>query len=133
LADHTADAALVSAQVRHRGSLFVDAQAAEMPGDYGAGPNCALPTGGLARSTGGLSVLTSLRVRTWLRIDHSRGVAEPYAGAMSLAWLKTPEAHARSAVARRPGLGSGGPQADTGTPTWRDAATLSAPEINGAK
>ncbi|MCH8274607.1 MAG: histidinol dehydrogenase [Armatimonadetes bacterium] len=38
-------------------------------GDYGAGPNHVLPTGGRARFPGGLSVLHFLRVRTWLRID----------------------------------------------------------------
>ena len=43
--------------------------AAEVLGDYGAGPNHTLPTGGTARSTGGLCTLTFLRVRTWMRVD----------------------------------------------------------------
>lgn len=38
-------------------------------GDYGAGPNHVLPTSGTARYTGGLSVFTFLRIRTWLRAD----------------------------------------------------------------
>ena len=33
------------------------------------GPNHTLPTGGSARSFGGLSFLTFTRVRTWMRID----------------------------------------------------------------
>jgi phosphoribosyl-ATP pyrophosphohydrolase/phosphoribosyl-AMP cyclohydrolase/histidinol dehydrogenase len=106
LALHVADAQAVAARVRHYGSLFVGAQTAEVLGDYGAGPNHVLPTGGTARSTGGLSVLTFLRVRTWLRIDDSRAAAGLYADAMALARLETLEAHARSAIARHPGLGS---------------------------
>ncbi len=66
----TADAAAVAARVDHYGGLFVGSRSAEVFGDYGAGPNHVLPTGGTARVTGGLSVLTFLRVRTWLRIDH---------------------------------------------------------------
>jgi len=106
LALHVADAQAVAARVRHYGALFLGAQTAEVLGDYGAGPNHVLPTGGTARSTGGLSVLTFLRVRTWLRIDDSRAAAGLYADAAALARLETLEAHARSATARHPGLGS---------------------------
>jgi phosphoribosyl-ATP pyrophosphohydrolase/phosphoribosyl-AMP cyclohydrolase/histidinol dehydrogenase len=35
--------------------------------DYGIGPNHVLPTGGSARFTSGLSVLTFLKLRTYLR------------------------------------------------------------------
>ena len=55
--------------LKHYGGLFIGAGAAEVLGDYGAGPNHTLPTGGTARSTGGLSVFTFLRVRTWMRVD----------------------------------------------------------------
>jgi histidinol dehydrogenase/phosphoribosyl-ATP pyrophosphohydrolase len=54
---------------QHFGALFIGSAAAEVFGDYGAGPNHTLPTGGTARSTGGLSVLTFLRVRTFLEIE----------------------------------------------------------------
>ena len=108
LALHVADAQATAAQVRHYGGLFVGAQTAEVLGDYGAGPNHVLPTGGTARSTGGLSVLTFLRVRTWLRVDDSRGAAGLYADAVALARLETLEAHARSAIARHPDLDSCG-------------------------
>ena len=40
-----------------------------MLGDYGAGPNHVLPTAGTGKYTGGLSVHTFLRQRTWMRID----------------------------------------------------------------
>lgn len=54
--------------MRNYGGLFIGHHAAEVLGDYGAGPNHTLPTGGTARSFGGLSVLTFLRVRSWLNI-----------------------------------------------------------------
>lgn len=56
----------------HYGGLFIGRRAAEVLGDYGAGPNHVLPTGGTARYTGGLSVMTFLRVRTWMRIDDAQ-------------------------------------------------------------
>src|SRR5439155_1253132 len=59
----------VALRLTHFGALFIGASSAEVLGDYGAGPNHVLPTAGSARSRGGLSVYTFLRVRTWLRID----------------------------------------------------------------
>jgi phosphoribosyl-ATP pyrophosphohydrolase/phosphoribosyl-AMP cyclohydrolase/histidinol dehydrogenase len=49
------------------GALFVGAACGEVLGDYGAGPNHVLPTGGSARFSSGLSVFTFLNVRTYLR------------------------------------------------------------------
>jgi histidinol dehydrogenase len=49
------------------GALFCGAGAGEVFGDYGAGPNHVLPTGGTARFSGGLSVFTFLTLRTTLR------------------------------------------------------------------
>ena len=56
------------------GALFIGSGAAEVLGDYGVGPNHTLPTGGTARSFGGLSVHTFLRARTWIEIRGSEGV-----------------------------------------------------------
>jgi len=44
------------ARLRNAGSLFVGAWAPESAGDYATGANHVLPTGGLARASGGLSV-----------------------------------------------------------------------------
>jgi histidinol dehydrogenase len=44
------------AQIRNAGSLFVGPYAPESAGDYASGANHVLPTGGLARSCGALSV-----------------------------------------------------------------------------
>src|SRR5690606_19465911 len=70
------DPGAVRPHLHHYGALFLGRAGAEVFGDYGIGPNHVLPTGGTARSRGGLSVLTFLRVRTWLRLDHlDRGLA----------------------------------------------------------
>jgi len=94
------EAAAVAPRLAHYGALFVGAGAAEVLGDYGAGPNHVLPTGGTARWTGGLSVYTFLRVRTWLRID-DRGAALPLIeDAIWLGRAEGLEAHARAAERR---------------------------------
>ncbi len=94
------DAAAVAPRLGHYGALFVGAGAAEVLGDYGAGPNHVLPTGGTARSTGGLSVYTFLRVRTWLRID-DRAAARPLLeDAVWFGRAEGLEAHARAAERR---------------------------------
>ena len=102
---HVRDASDVAPRCGHYGGLFIGARSAEVLGDYGAGPNHVLPTGGTARSTGGLSVFTFLRVRTWLRIDPSEiapAAAPLYEDAAAFARLEQLEAHARSARMRAP-------------------------------
>jgi phosphoribosyl-ATP pyrophosphohydrolase/phosphoribosyl-AMP cyclohydrolase/histidinol dehydrogenase len=94
------DAAAVAPRVKHYGGLFVEFHAAEVLGDYGAGPNHTLPTGGTARSSGGLSVLTFLRVRTWLRIDDPTASQELVKDAVALGRHEGLEGHARSAERR---------------------------------
>src|SRR2546426_7184964 len=74
--------------------------AAEVLGDYGAGPNHVLPTGGTARSTGGLSVYTFLRVRTWLRIDDPAAARPLLEDAVWFGRAEGLEAHARAAERR---------------------------------
>lgn len=66
---HVKEASALAGRFTHYGALFVGHDSAEVLGDYGAGPNHTLPTGGTARSFGGLSVHTFLRHRTWLRVD----------------------------------------------------------------
>jgi histidinol dehydrogenase len=57
----TEHAAALAARVRNAGAVFVGAYAPVSLGDYLAGSNHVLPTGGTARHTGGLSVLSFLR------------------------------------------------------------------------
>ncbi|MGW0802903.1 histidinol dehydrogenase [Nonomuraea sp. NPDC002799] len=58
---HTADAAAVAARVRNAGAIFVGAYAPVSLGDYLAGSNHVLPTGGCACHSSGLSVQSFLR------------------------------------------------------------------------
>ncbi len=101
LAVHLAAPEPAAARLRHYGALFVGEDAAEVLGDYGAGPNHVLPTGGTARSVGALSVATFLRVQTWLRIDDLAAAAPVVEDAVALARMEGLEAHARAAEARR--------------------------------
>ena len=57
----TEDAAAVAARVRNAGAIFVGAYAPVSLGDYAAGSNHVLPTGGCACHSSGLSVQTFLR------------------------------------------------------------------------
>ncbi|TDC94677.1 histidinol dehydrogenase [Saccharopolyspora aridisoli] len=57
----TADADAVAARVRNAGAIFVGPHAPVSLGDYCAGSNHVLPTGGCARHSSGLSVQSFLR------------------------------------------------------------------------
>ncbi|MEO7071287.1 MAG: histidinol dehydrogenase, partial [Nostocoides sp.] len=57
----TADAAAVASRVRNAGAVFVGSFAPVSLGDYAAGSNHVLPTGGCACHSGGLSVQSFLR------------------------------------------------------------------------
>lgn len=57
----TADAAAVAGRIRSAGAIFVGPYAPVSLGDYCAGSNHVLPTGGSARHSSGLSVQTFLR------------------------------------------------------------------------
>lgn len=55
--------------VRNAGAVFVGAASSVAFGDYLTGANHVLPTGGLARSYSGLSVLDFVRWTSWQRIS----------------------------------------------------------------
>lgn len=95
------DAPTVAAKLKHFGGLFVGNDAAEVLGDYGAGPNHTLPTGGTARRQGGLSVLNFLKVSTWMQIDSPDEAQELVEDAVTLAEMEGLEAHAKSAALRK--------------------------------
>ena len=96
----------VASRCHHWGGLFIGAGSAEVLGDYGAGPNHTLPTGGIARHSGGLSVMDFLRVRTWLEIDDPTAARQTIEDAIALARLEGLEAHARAAERRLGGWSS---------------------------
>ena len=82
------------------GAVFVTESVAEVFGDYGAGPNHTLPTGGTARFTGGLSVFSFLRRPTWLRLDAGPALDRVARDAAALARMEGLEGHARAAEVR---------------------------------
>ena len=94
---HLADPTELKPKLRHYGALFVGEKAAEAFGDYGVGPNHVLPTAGSARYTGGLSVASFMRLRTWMELDSPGEIAEDCA---QFARIEGLEAHARSIDAR---------------------------------
>ncbi|MGB4254589.1 MAG: histidinol dehydrogenase [Rectinema sp.] len=93
----TSDPVGLMKQIKNAGSIFLGIGSAEVFGDYGAGPNHTLPTGGASRFAAGLSVLCFLRARTWLAIENPELLAEDTA---AFARLEGLEAHAQAALAR---------------------------------
>jgi len=101
LALHLANARSLAPMFSHYGAMFVGAKAAEVMGDYGAGPNHTLPTGGTARYTGGLSVFNFVRIRTWMRIDDTNAASPLVQDAARMAELEGLQAHVLSAKRRQ--------------------------------
>lgn len=97
----THDPGAVAERIRNAGSVFIGSASAEVYGDYGAGPNHVLPTGGTARFKAGLSVFTFLRPRTWVCLDGPRADRGVVTDTAALARMESLEAHARAAEARR--------------------------------
>lgn len=97
----TANSQEVADKCANYGGLFIGTNCAEVLGDYGAGPNHTLPTGGTGRYTGGLSVFNFLRIRTWMRIDKKEECQEMVEDSVRMARLEGLEGHARAAEARR--------------------------------
>jgi len=97
----TRDAMAVGKRCANYGGLFVGEHAAEVLGDYGAGPNHTLPTGATSRYTGGLSVFNFLRIRTWMRVDEAEASQPMVEDSIVMARLEGLEGHARAAEKRK--------------------------------
>jgi histidinol dehydrogenase len=65
----TDDAAKVASAIRNAGAIFVGPYSPVSLGDYLAGSNHVLPTGGTARHTSGLSVFPYLKVVNVIECD----------------------------------------------------------------
>merc|ERR1719282_824091 len=83
------------------GGMFIGVGAAEVLGDYGAGPNHTLPTGGTGRYTGGLSVFDFLRIRTYMRVDDDVAAQPMVDDSIVMARCEGLEGHARAAEQRK--------------------------------
>ena len=90
----------LSERFEHYGGLFVGTNAAEVLGDYGAGPNHVLPTGGTSRFSGGLSVFNFIRIRTWMRMEKNESFESLIGDTATLAGLEGLSGHAQSALQR---------------------------------
>jgi len=101
-------AAEIAPRFSRCGCLFIGERSAEVLGDYGAGPNHVLPTGGTARYASGLGVETFLRRQTWLEIDSLDAAQETVRDAVALAQLEGLPGHAASAARRLTSDGRGG-------------------------
>lgn len=95
----TRDAEEVSNDIEHAGAIFLGAYTPEAVGDYFAGPNHVLPTGGAARFSSALGVNDFLRHTSILRYSESelRHTAPMIA---ALAKSESLDAHARSVLIR---------------------------------
>ncbi|MGW2597215.1 histidinol dehydrogenase [Streptomyces klenkii] len=95
----TADAAAVAARVRNAGAIFVGPYAPVSLGDYAAGSNHVLPTGGCACHSSGLSVQSFLRgIHV---VDYTREALAEVAGhVVTLAEAEDLPAHGAAVKAR---------------------------------
>ncbi|MHA7239006.1 histidinol dehydrogenase [Arthrobacter sp. TMS1-12-1] len=95
----TADAAAVAARIRNAGAVFIGAYSPVSLGDYCAGSNHVLPTGGTAAFASGLNVTTFLRAVQLVHYDREalREVASPI---LSLAEAENLPAHGEAVAAR---------------------------------
>jgi len=89
--------------VRNAGSVFIGPWSAQPLGDYISGPNHTLPTGGLARARGGLSVMDFLKIIT-VQEYQPEGVRELVPAAIALAEAEGLRGHAE-AIRRRTATG----------------------------
>jgi histidinol dehydrogenase len=103
----TRDAAGLAERVRNAGAIFVGAYSPVSLGDYCAGSNHVLPTGGCARRSGGLSVQSFLRGIQVIAYDEAalRTVASHV---VTLSEVEDLPAHGQAVSARFAPVGRGG-------------------------
>ncbi len=82
------------------GAIFIGENSAEVLCDYGAGPNHVLPTCGYAKFSGGLSVFTFLRIRTWMQVKDKSSIKDILEDSIQLAELEGLDGHKKAAEIR---------------------------------
>src|SRR5690606_26561347 len=97
----TADARSVAARVRNAGAIFVGDHSPVSLGDYCAGSNHVLPTGGCACHSSGLSVQSFLRGIHVVEYDRA-ALAEVAHHVVALAQAEDLPAHGEAVTARIP-------------------------------
>ncbi|MGW8483435.1 histidinol dehydrogenase [Microbacterium sp. NPDC055903] len=96
---HIADASAAASRFTSAGAVFVGDQTPVSLGDYMAGSNHVLPTGGQARYASGLGAYTFLRPQQVIEYDHA-ALAEVRAGVVALAAAEILPAHGEAVEAR---------------------------------
>jgi histidinol dehydrogenase len=91
----TAEDEAILDRIDSAGSVFLGAASPVAAGDYASGPNHVLPTGGLAKVAGGLSVDHFLRSTTVQKLDDD-ALADIRETVTTLARAEGLEAHAES-------------------------------------
>jgi histidinol dehydrogenase len=87
--------------IQNAGSIFVGKYSAQAAGDYASGPNHVLPTAGVARFRGGLSVLDFVKIITVQEVSEE-GLQRIARTVTHLAETEGLHAHAESIRARCP-------------------------------
>jgi histidinol dehydrogenase len=95
----TKDDEVVAEQIREAGAIFLGSNTPEAVGDYFAGPNHVLPTGGTARFSSALGVYDFVKRTSLLRYSNE-AMKRSAAKIAALAKVEGLEAHARSALIR---------------------------------
>lgn len=96
---HTRDAAAVAGRIRNAGAIFVGPYSPVPLGDYMAGSNHVLPTGGTARFASGLGVTSFLRAVSVIEYDEA-ALAEVGPKVIALANAEDLPAHGEAIAAR---------------------------------
>jgi histidinol dehydrogenase len=97
----TRDARAVAERVRNAGAVFVGPWSPVSLGDYCAGSNHVLPTGGCARHSSGLSVQAFLRGVQLIEYDEA-ALREVSPHVLALAHAEDLPAHGQAVTARYP-------------------------------
>ena len=98
--EHLTLPAELAPAVQNAGSVFLSEFTPQSAGDYISGPNHVLPTGGMARVRGGLSVLDYVRLISYQEVS-SEGIHRIAPPAIVLAEAEGLRGHAESLRVRR--------------------------------
>ena len=82
-------------QIQNAGCVFLGEYSTEPIGDYIAGPNHSLPTGGTARFSSPLNILDFMKIIDVVKMDKA-GVQKLGPAAITMARAEGLEAHARA-------------------------------------
>ena len=82
-------------QINNAGSIFIGNYSAQAAGDYAAGPNHTLPTGGTARFRDGLSVMDFVKIISVQQLTRD-GLKHLAPSVITLAEAEGLKAHAQS-------------------------------------